>query len=803
MNNGQPQVFMGRQSQNINTQDRLGTQQQPQGGQTNSLQNSPLGQLMAMSNNVTKQMANPANGQSLYTVSNRNSSYSHLISMEDNMAEEQIKNDALNQAGYIAANIWNQVARRLQNNAYYKIHMGARERFKSPKRGLPHDPTLTSFIAEIDANQQLYQLILANVSIMFTAEMARQIIMGNEQLRHDRSITDDIYYRCTIDALNMQFFHYLGTHPEGSSIFHNAAPILRDVLIASEDKIYNMCLDRFTFVNGQCPWRNGMIAELNQRASQPNYLADMGSAMDLGFGGNFYEKAALPGYQAPTAVYANQTDPNMESWIAQRAAQFSTEKQSRPFVAEDVGLTTVYGSHPQLLEDLRDLKTNNRHMFDMTMFAKNIPGTEWYVVRDRDMQEIVRTFLMDDGTPFRFRDTRSVGAFPVYRFNWSEGTFNFRLVKHNLKDFDLMESLISDPSKLLPYMYEEDGIQRHSFDPVVMETNKFMTDGIVLPVGELKELEKEPQILVGSKPMKANMGNDALVNRMDVLTQTYDPKNKLDAFVMPTVIAREWQMEPNVDMARFYQQFEPMVQGNTIGATETILVIRNLRRAYQSCESQEFTDFIRPYITNLVNRYLVEVAGYAETKKESQEAVDRILYMRSSDIFEDLEDWCEWLKENDLQTLRAFNDYQTNTFMRMGIEILCSAEQVKAEYTEKYGKDEDQVLAAAMIKSGEKAVIIRRDSVFFNLRKQPAPHNTEMFTVQKSVNPELFAIINNALKITDKHFDHDPQVLVKFDCDEYNKVYVVSRSYLDKANVFNVRPMSNDQNYCHPWPVTA
>lgn len=801
MNNGQ-HVFRGRQSQNINTQEQLaGNAQQPQ---SNAPQQNPLANLMAFSQNASKQMSNPANGQSLYTISNRNSSYAHLISVDDNMAEEQLKAEALQQSGYVASVIFNQVARRLQNNQYVRIHMGARERFKSPKKNLPHDPTLTSFITEIDANMHLFQLILANVSIMFSAEMARQIIAGNEQIRQSTAITDDIYYRCTIDALNMQFFHYLGTHPDGSQIFHNSAPIVRDVLTASEDKIYNLCLDRFTFVNAQCPWRNGMIAELNNRASQPNYLADVGSAMDLGFGGNYYEQASLPGGLAPT-VYSGATaeQDDMQKWIAQRAAQHKAELQQRPFNMEEAGFQSVYGTHPQMLHNLEDLAPNNRHLFDLNEFAKIIPGTEWYVVRTQHIEILGHKLTMDDGVPFRMRDTRSVGTFPVYRFNWAEGTFNFRLVKHNLKDYDLMGALISDPSKLLPYMYEEGGIQKHSFDPIVMETNKFMADGVVLPIGEMKELEKEPQILMGSKPMKANMGNEALVNRMDVLTQTYDPKHKLDAFIMPTVITREWQMEPHVNMERFYQQFEPMVQGNTIGATETVLVIRNLRRAFQSCESEEFSAFVRPYITNLVNRYLVEVAGFAETKKESKESVEPLLYMRSSDIFEDLEDWCEWLKENDLPTLRAFNDYQSNTFMRMGIEVLCSAERVKAEYEEKYGKEEDEVIKAAMIKSGEKAIIITRNSVFFNLRNQPAPGNVEMFTVKKSVNPELFAIVKNAMQVTAKHFEDQPQILAKFECDTGNKVYVITQSYLDAGNVYNVRPMDPEQAYCHPWPVLS
>lgn len=806
MNNGQSRVFQGAQTRNINTAEQMyGQPQQPGQQQPQQLQQNALAALMQFSSKVTQQMNQPNSGASLYTTSNRNSTYSHLLSMDDNMAEEQIKAEAIANASQVGQYAWQVCARRVSNNPYYKIHMGARERFKCPKRSLPQDPTLTSFIAEIDANNTLYQLILANVSIMFAADMAREIIAGNEAVRTDRKVTDDIYYRCTIDAINMQFYHYLSTHPEGSQIFHRASPVVREVLAANENGIYNLCLDRFTFVGGQCPWRNGAIAELTQRASMPSTLLEMGSPLDMGFGGNYYEKqAAAGGIMTGTQQFdQNNGLEEMNAWIRQRAQQYNAEQRTNQIHTDQPCIQSTYGAAPIVLTDIELMTRENRHRYNLEDWATRIPNTEWYVVKAKHMDILCRYMTMDDGIPYRSRDTRVVGTVPVYRFNWMEGTFNFKLVKHNLKDFDLMSALVSNPEKLLPYMFDENGVQKSSWDPVVMETNKFMAaDGIILPVGEMKELEKEPQVLIGNKPMKANLGNEALVNRIDVLTQTYDPKKQLDAFVVPTVITREWQMEPHVNMERFYKQFNVMVQGNTEGRRETMEVIRAIRTAYNSCESEEFSAFVKPYITNLVNRYLVEVAGFAETFKESKESTVGQLFQHSTDIFEDLEDWAQWLSNNDMPTLRAWNDYQSNTFMRMGIETLMSPEQVQAEYKEKYGKDEDPVIVAAMLKSGEKAVIISRNSIFFNIRNMPAPHNTEMFTVQKSVNPELFAIVATAIKVAGKHFDDaEPQLLAKFETDTGNKVYVITRSYLDPQNVFNVRPMDSGQSYAHCLPI--
>jgi hypothetical protein len=178
-----------------------------------------------------------------------------------------------------------------------------------------------------------------------------------------------------------------------------------------------------------------------------------------------------------------------------------------------------------------------------------------------------------------------------------------------------METLLSNPEKLLPYMYEEDGVQKTTFDLTVLETDRFVRDKVIVPLGEMKELEKEPNILIGNRAVNSNQGNDATISRLNVLTKTYDPKGKLDAFVLPTVISREWHMEDEVEMDWFYQDFKFMVRGNKNDVTDTGRVLRHLKAVLDKYQGIEFAGFVTPYLTSLVNRWLVEARGYAETKE--------------------------------------------------------------------------------------------------------------------------------------------------------------------------------------------
>jgi len=318
----------------------------------------------------------------------------------------------------------------------------------------------------------------------------------------------------------------------------------------------------------------------------------------------------------------------------------------------------------------------------------------------------------------------------------------------------------------------------------------------------MKELEKEPQLLVGSKPMKADTGNENTLSRVDIFTETHDPKSKLNAFVLPMVNSEVWRLESNVNMEQFYSQFKIMIPGNLLSVTDTSRAIRQIRGAYTECQSEEFKEFIRDYLTNLVNRWLVEERGYAETKEQSTfDGVSN--YLHIGNIFDDLEDLLDELKNNDNPSFVAFVNYSANDFIRSGIEILQSQELTVKAFEEKYKNEEDQVTKAVMMKSSINSIIMTRNSVFINLIKLNAPMQLDLITIKESGNPELFAIVRKAIKIGSRHFNDIPQVIVKFRKDTGNKVWVLSKSGFDPEGVYVLRAVSSGTDYTYPHPINS
>ncbi|QYN79968.1 hypothetical protein PQD71_gp075 [Kosakonia phage Kc263] len=780
--NQQHGVLQGRQ----NPQGQNQTQQQPN-------------ILAGLAQFATKFSPNQ-NGQggmsSLYSYGSSRTNYASLLGLEDTINEEQVKAQALNEGGTVAQTLVNICIHRKQTNPFYATWRAALERFKVPRKNLPQEPALVEFVNRIDSVQNLHHFILAQAGVQAGSEMGYALTQGDETIRGDRAKIQDIWYRCCVDTINLQFIDSLINGADGTQIFYRLSQVAKQVLMELEPKIYDMVATRYTFANVSCPYSKGNLTTIMDKSSTPNPLLQVADPTDLGFGGSIFD------VNNPLSAGTGNDSADIRAlneFVRQKALGTPSQPVADRYEDRSV-IHSMYNDYDRPNLRLEEMTMENRHKFHMNQYATNIPGTEWYLMRDEDAKLILKNMRKDDGTSFRWIDTRCVGTVPVYRLNWQEGTFNFRLVKHNLQVWDLMGTLLSNPEKLLPFMYEEDGVQKTTFDLSVLETDKFVRDNVVVPLGEMKDLEKEPNVLIGNRAVNSNQGNEATMSRLTVLTKTYDPKGKLDAFALPTVITREWHMEDTIEMDWFYDDFKFMVRGNKNDVSDTSRVLRHIKAVLDKYQGIEFAEFITPYLTNLVNRWLIEARGYTETKADAL-ASPGSSYLRISNVFTDLDDLVQHLNNNDQPTLRAFLDYKNNDFLRSGIEILATPEDVKAEYESKYKSEEDEVIRAAMIKAGEKSILIKRDTLLLNMVKEAGPRTPDAVVIKKSGNPELFAIVQKSLNTVQKHFTHEPQILIKFNKDEGNKVWVATRSDFDQENVFVLRAISEGQEYCHPYPI--
>lgn len=768
---------------------------QPQTNQTPQQQANPLQNLAALAGrfagNLTPQQNSMGN---LYNYGAHHTNYAAIIGLEGDIGEDQLKAQALAEGGAVAHGVVSVCLNNVTKSVFYAAWRSALTRFKSPLRNGPKDPIMEKFVIDIDNTKALSTFILMNAGIQFGTVLAYELMKGNSTIRTNQSELQEMFYRCCIDIITLQFIDYLSNDPQS---YYRLTSSAKQELAAREEPIASMVQHRYTFANLECPYMKGKLAEISEKNTMHNPLIDVTSPTDLGMGGNVFDYMT----QANSYGAAPAAADDMTQWVLNEARRNQTAGAYNDTTAGEVPTPArvavpATDNYDRPVLKIDDITAENRHLYNLNDYARQVGDTGWYILHRYYLDKIHRAMRLADGSTFRMSDTNQLGKLAVYKFDWREGTFSYKFINYSVRDVADMQRLISDPSELLPFMFEEDGVQRTTFDPKAMETSAFVRDNVIVPMEEMKELDKLPELLVGSRPMAANKGNSDTLERIDTFTASYDPTSKLDAFVLPMINTQVWNLESAVDTAELYSRFRLMVKGNTEEKTDTGRVLRNLRgqcREFSQTDS-EFTEFVESYLTNLVNRWLVETRGYAETKEDMSAP-----FLRVGSIFEDIEDLIAYLSDNDHPTLRAFLEYGSNDFMRNGIEILMGKEETQKEFESRYKNEDDESRMALMVAAKRKIIFVR-ESVFINMIKQDGPVSPEPAYVKESINPQLFAIMRKAIEVAGRHFSEYPQVLLKFRKDQHDMVWAVSRSGLDPESVFVLRAVSQSDDYTHPSP---
>lgn len=796
-----PNVLTGRQTNTLyggNPNQQQPGAQQPQQTQ----QQNPLAAMSQMAARFSGNGNGQGTNASLYnfTGANKNGHMTGLFALEEGVAEEQIKTQALFEGGHYGNSVATVLLRRVAKHSFYHSLQAAMDRFKCPIKGGNQEQGFVDFVNELTYNQAAYNFVGLQIGIQYGIEFAMAITSGDDRLRdpNSRDLQVSMVYRIACDTIWLQYLDWLSINPEGNQLFYRLSNTAKEVAMKNDKSIAELALHRYTWAGLQCPWRGGRLTELQGRTHASNPILDVANPLDLGLGGMFVNP------NSPLTGNDQNVDQEgmreMYAYINRTAAETQAARMQPAYQQRSTIPAVEYNNIDKPELKLSDITLENRTQYRLANYGVQVPGTEWWIIKNEDMQYIGRALRLSDGSTLRLLDTRCIGTVPVYRIDWHAGRLEYKLVPHKLQMVDVMEALISDPSKLLPYMYEEDGTQKHTFDMTVLETNKFVNNGVIIPVGEVKELEREPNVLVGSKAVDLTRENSEIMSIMSTLVAKHDPKDKLDAFVLPTTINRNFKLEDDTNMDSFYESFGRMVKGGNKGLKDTGRVLRSIRVALLDYQGTEFADFVVPYVTNLFNRFLIETRGYCETRAEFEACNRESPFLRSTNVFDDLEDIIEMLRDHDPATLVAFNDLETNEFFLNGLEILLPQEKAKSKLEHGFSK-EDESLLPALQATAEKTIVMSRETVLIEAKSQQGPRQTEQVIIKQSGNPMLFALIRQSLNITGKHFAVTPQILIRFGNDEHGKVWVVTPSALDPNNVIHLRVVDNHCSFAHPYPI--
>lgn len=737
----------------------------------------------------------------------------HYGELRSEMEMDQLnRNAAMARAAEIVNLILQGIMRRASTGGYYDAWLAGLNLLRQPtpmNPGAQVDPVCEKVHAEIHSNGAIYQRILSNTMIQLTGWMVGAQLNGM-QLRQDGSDVREILLETAGIVSWYVFIDWLSGHPNKISICGTLFPITKEMMRRAEDR-YTMLNARYEQIPGaEMPWKTGRVSELlngpnhNNPIFDPNMYGQVKSHQgpdttpDQNFAFNHNVLFGNPEEQRRDGPLSDS-----EFWRKQLNYGRDREQEAQEAIfrrqMNDWENRPAYEDLAPVILPLDKFSMETRHQYDLTKYFNKIPGTEWYVGNPAEAVKVVGK-LKAHNRPFILGNKVFAQAFiyrfPIFRVNMERGEAEVRFVDADItpENYELrMELYLSDPSKLLPYMWDDDGQIKTSWEPRLKETNDCVDgEGMVIPLAKLVVEGKKPNILVGNKKI-SYVDDEVMLDRLQAYGKTFDPKNDLDAFAMPVTLFGNLTLETAHHMENVYEKLRLMtVEGVKELRHDTAGVIQRVKAVLLEIGDQNLSAFVTHYLTTAFNRWLIECRGYPELGTGVNSGI------HIENIFDDLTNLKRHLEKTDHPTLNSFlqmdKEMLGHIFSIFGTEAELRAMFCKVE------DPEDVVEVAAMESFARTNVPLKREAVVIQLRKIIGSSEEGIVRIRESEDPTTFGIIREVLKTTERHFKHKPDILISYMTPVGGRIRAVSYSEFDES-VISLRALDKSHGLLMGVPV--
>lgn len=724
--------------------------------------------------------------------------------------EKFIRAQAFQQAVEIGTLVMRAIQLRNEKHGFYSSFLAGLKCIVHPNNRETHliDPIGETVFNEIQSTAIIYQRILASVILQVIGEVTRNIIAGREPSNNGdevRSYVMDAAMYCSVQTL----IDWVYNHPDRAIQMTIISPALKNLMQKAEDN-HLFFVGRYEAANSENPWKVGRVKELLQGKQINNALLDT-----LMTTSGIHEPTDFLPNTAEVAMFGNQLEfdnngvpitPEFkakmmrenEQWMQNQIKAYQVQPSPEEIASQWHDNTVSLNSYDYKAIPSEHFTLAVKDKFNMTDYFKEIPGTPWLIGSLKDTINIGKHFYQEGRNVklgIEAFTGNSSNLIPVVQFISNSNCLKVNLVKVNMASNNLedtMEKFLTDPEKILPYMFLEDGDIKTSWTPKVQETTeRFDDQGKFTPIDPLAPQDVEPQILV-AKSVVTSENDGEIIGKLDAAVKTFDPKDKLDAFIIPVKMVGTFTFSSMDEIDRLYKEIFMFVRGVQIDHRKTTDYFYAVSRALTRVDNNEFRQLVTEHLSNVVNRWLVECRGYPEKRKGNTG------FIHVTDILNDADDLYEMLAKKDPETAAQFQQLQKNEFFLNNFQIFAPKEEVVAHFVKKANGDQVEEILAT--KQAETNLLWVNDAMLISVNHFAGPVDDGIVTIKQSQEPKLFGIVEQAYKYGAKHFKTKPNILIKFNYPEGGAIRAVSFSDFDKA-VIKLRAINRYDGLLRTIPI--
>lgn len=779
--------------------------QPPQQGQQNGYpqhpNQNPLNQVMGTLRNIAR---NGMMGGSVYaTQSPLNSGFAQQPAMSEAEMQQRQKETAIMQATQHAMRTLQAISGRYVNTDQFKTFQYCVQTFPRVNR----DPQFMDQKAKMFA-QMVMDSIACHNEVVY--KMAPQIISyvaqqllaaGGQPIQPDVAarIDRDAIIHATTSTMLHEFVSWL--HIDRNDFCSSLGECSLDMraLIQKAEEKYDDINGRYSFIGQECPWprsifKNGAasinfsnpLLEVGFIGSSSGYIPQTTPQMEDIF--SAYNVGHRPGGDGNLQTWSNMDNedprapheraPEMYEQGLRAEEYYRQERLAREAEEFRKDPDAFYRDENQGPLSLSMFSYETRHRFRMEDYFTPLKDGWMYGSPNDTAIVLTRSpTLMECRTKFPGMDriaVRSSSHILIIRFN-DEGYSEWRSIETQ----DPMAQINQDrkwtnPSEVLPRMHMEGDQIRTVYEGRLETTADRVKDGKIVKLGEMKPLEQEPNMLAIGDVLDLPT-DEAIRAKIEAGIKIFDPNTELDAFIVPTVLNREFKLS-GVNSHQVARGFSMLVKGADLRQfPNTGVLMDALYHAMRDCDDKNLVSFISTHLTDVANRYFLECRGIPDSKPDTGG-----FWMKIDNLFEDWNALLDMLKSSDPESLLAFNNLHTNDFLLTNLQLFLNMEEAEKHFMKGVNQESVEDVALARI-TADNAIVISRDTVLVTMGKDVGPMTKSVVEFRESEDPRFHAIIEAALNQGRKHFKGTPTVIISFGRPSDCPSRVVNFSDYDRA----------------------
>lgn len=687
------------------------------------------------------------------------------------------------------------------------------------------DPVFKRFIEDLKSFNEVY---VSNIATFIFMAMVNAI--ANGLLTHGKLLSPpDLCSKITNATLRLllaEFGNWLLTSDDGWYMYRDMSPLARKKLDDRDDviaSIGNMVAETATgsgeINKVNIPWKTDIIKllEYNRPSTSPIVDVYLGDRSHFSADDDYFEGVTTPSVTTSVDDYRRkQTSWDQNAFNAYKEIEhclgnsvseaIHTRKTSTGSGAFDYNdnwsnaqAATTEEEKPS---DDHFITVENFHKYDRSgvNFLKwfvPIPGlSDTYLVHPLDFNIISRHLInIGDNEDYCDGVRLLANTMPVVELNWNAGTYKYSLVTvGGRKEMTLK---LTNPETILPLLEtrsEEEVFAEYQAESATLEELEAKRLAAAHDPNAVKEMATPPQVIYANKPSTFNrrQGMNAYVN---ALNNTAEKKcgKEVNAVALPFVDCAQLEVE-HVTMKEIQAIFPFLVSGNEFTYSFEELLAELNETLTRKISTSEFKDdwryiqyYLNRHICTVINRWLVEERYYGATRKDKN-------FLAISDAYNYGSELQEEIRKEDLPSCRVLQSLHMCRTLVEQIQLFASEEEMAGFASICTDDNVDESIRDAYKENiMDTSVVVTTAGVLVRVNSFTPLDADGPKVFERSSNPELLHIIENAPTKVAKHFKRRVGVFVTFGKDIGKTIWVATFSGESPDKVMLV-PVRSDQS---------